>query len=179
MPFELQPHLRGPTLSLRPLLPEDQEPLWAASADPLIWSLHPDKSRAERAGFDKFFAGSLASQGALIVSANDSGAVIGSSRYYDWTPASREVAIGYTFLTRQYWGGSANREMKQLMIDHALGWADTVWFHVAASNLRSRRAMEKLGARLSHMGQRPLNDQPIDYVYYCIDRQNWKAFAAR
>jgi RimJ/RimL family protein N-acetyltransferase len=174
MSFELQPHLRGATLSLRPLRADDLEPLWTASSDPLIWALHPDKSRGERAGFERFFAISLASGGALAVVANDTGAVIGSSRYYEWDPGARAVAIGYTFLTRDYWGGAANREMKRLMIEHAFNWADVIWFHVGASNLRSRRAMEKLGARLSHTGQRPLNDQPIDCIYYCIDRQDWK-----
>jgi N-acetyltransferase len=177
MSFELQPHLHGKTLSLRPLVSADLEPLWTASSDPLIWALHPDKTRAERGGFEKFFGAALESGGALIVVANDTGNVIGSSRYYDWHPDQREVAIGYTFLIRQYWGGAANREMKQLMIDHALHWADCIWFHVAWSNLRSRAAMEKLGAKLAYRGERPVNDQMIDFAYYRIDRSDWKGQA--
>jgi N-acetyltransferase len=174
MSFELQPHLHGKIVSLRPLVSADLEPLWVASSDPLIWELHPDKTRYERAGFETFFAATLASGGALTAYATDSGRVIGSSRYYDWDPEQKEVAIGYTFLIREYWGGQANREMKTLMIDHALRWADCIWFHVAWGNLRSRGAMEKLGARIAHRGERPVGEQMVDFAYYRIDRKDWK-----
>lgn len=170
MTFDLQPHLHGPTLSLRPLAAADLEPLWQVSSDPLIWALHPDPSRAERSGFERFFASGLNSGGSLVVTDNATGGLIGSSRYYEWDPKLREVAIGYTFLSRRYWGGQANREMKQLMLDHAFKWADRVWFHVASSNLRSRRAMEKIGGRLAHEGQRPMNGLMIDYAYYCLGK---------
>lgn len=172
--FDLQPLLVGPHLTLRPLRAGDLEPLWQVSKDPLIWALHPDKSRAQRAGFERFFEQALASGGALAVVDNADGGVIGSSRFYDWDSGAREVAIGYTFLARRYWGGDANREMKRLMIEHALQQADCIWFHVATSNLRSRRAMEKIGARLSHTGLRPVNGVPIDFCYYRIDRGNWR-----
>ena len=172
--FDLQPLLVGPGLTLRPLRPTDLEPLWQVSKDPLIWAQHPEPSRAERAGFERFFERALASGGALAVVDNADNGVIGSSRFYDWDPQAREVAIGYTFLARRYWGGAANREMKRLMIDHALRYADLVWFHVACSNLRSRRAMEKIGARLSHTGPRPVNGEPIDFCYYRIDRGSWQ-----
>jgi len=170
MYFDLQPRLQGQTLSLRPMTAADLEPLWQVSSDPLVWEQHPEPARATREGFEQFFSGGLASAGALVVVDNATGQIIGSSRYYDWDPQRGEVAIGYTFLARGYWGGAANREMKQLMLDHAFRWANTVWFHVAASNQRSRRAMEKIGARLAHEGQRPLHGQMIDFVYYRIDR---------
>jgi N-acetyltransferase len=168
--FDYQPHLRGPTLSLRPMTAADLEPLWQVSSDPLVWDQHPEPSRATRTGFERFFASGLASGGALTVTDNASGRVIGSSRYYDWDPERREVAIGYTFLARASWGGTANPEMKRLMLEHAFRWADAVWFHVASANLRSRRAMEKIGAQLAHEGQRPVQDRMIDFVYYRIDK---------
>lgn len=170
MTFDLQPHLRGPTLSLRPLAAADLDPLWQVSSDPLIWAQHPEPERATRDGFGRFFSRALDSGGALVVTDNASGQVIGSSRYYEWDPQRREVAIGYTFLARSHWGGAANPEMKRLMLDHAFRWADTVWFHVANSNLRSRRAMEKIGGHLAYEGQRPVQDQLIDFVYYRINK---------
>jgi RimJ/RimL family protein N-acetyltransferase len=36
------------------------------------------------------------------------------------------------------------------MLQHAYGHAQRVWFHVGTNNLRSRRAMEKIGAQFSH-----------------------------
>jgi len=164
--FEAQPVLRGPTLCLRPLAPADQEPLWEAASDPLIWEQHPDKTRSERQGFLRFFQNSLESTGALAVVELASGRIIGTSRFYEWDPSRREVAIGSTFLVRQHWGGQANHEMKQLMIRHAAQWAAGIWFHVATTNLRSRRAMEKLGAQPVYEGKRPLNGALVDFVYY-------------
>jgi RimJ/RimL family protein N-acetyltransferase len=169
MDFEAQPVLRGPTLCLRPLESDDQEPLWQAARDPLIWEQHPDKTRSDRAGFLRFFQDSLQSRGALAVVDLASDRLIGTSRFYDWDAARREIAIGYTFLVRQHWGGPANAEMKQLMIQHAARWAHGIWFHVATTNLRSRRAMEKLGARAMCEGKRPLNGALVDFVYYRID----------
>jgi RimJ/RimL family protein N-acetyltransferase len=169
MQFDMQPVLRGPSLLLRPLAATDQPALWEVARDPLLWEQHPDKTRAERAGFLRFFQSSVESAGALTVTDLASGSIIGSSRFYDWNPQLREVAIGYTFLARAYWGGSTNREMKQLMLRHALRWAERVWFHVATSNLRSRHAMEKLGARAMFSAARPLNGAMVDFVHYQVD----------
>jgi RimJ/RimL family protein N-acetyltransferase len=33
--------------------------------------------------------------------------------------AQRIVAIGYTFIARDHWGGHYNRALKTLMLDHA------------------------------------------------------------
>jgi RimJ/RimL family protein N-acetyltransferase len=60
----------------------------------------------------------------------------------------RSVVIGYSFLERAQWGTGANREMKSLMIAHANRWAETVLFHVSPGNMRSQRALEKIGAPL-------------------------------
>jgi N-acetyltransferase len=172
--FDMQPELRGPRLILRPLAAGDQEALWEVARDPLVWELHPDKTRSDRNGFERFFQGSLESCGALAVIDSASGRVIGSSRFYDWDEALREVAIGYTFLACDFWGGPANREMKRLMIRHSAQWADGIWFHVATTNLRSRRAMEKLGAQGRYVEKRPLNGALIDFVYYRIDPAAWR-----
>ena len=95
--------------------------------------------------------------------------MIGSSRYYDWNPHRAEVVIGYTYLARDLWGGAVNREVKRLMLQHAYRYARKVWFHVGKDNLRSRRAMEKIGAQLSHELSVPnLSGVPRDMVVYVM-----------
>lgn len=173
MPTDLQPRLRGATLDLRPLNADDLEPLWLVARDRELWALHPDQTRHERGGFERFFAAALRSGTALTVVERATGRQIGSSRFYEHDPARREVAIGYTFLARSHWGGAANLEMKRLMIEHAAAFADVVWFHVGAGNLRSRRAMEKLGAVAACEGKRPLHGEMIDFVYYRIEPRHW------
>jgi RimJ/RimL family protein N-acetyltransferase len=71
-----------------------------------------------------------------------------SSRYHEHDAERREVEIGWTFLVRKHWGGHTNREIKRLMLHHAFTFVDTVVFLVGEQNLRSRRAMEKIGGVL-------------------------------
>lgn len=165
---DLQPVLEGPTLTLRPLRADDFDALYAAAADPLIWVQNPQPTRYQRDVFRTVFASGMASGGAFAVVHRPSGQIIGTSRYYDWTPATREVAIGYTFLARAYWGGATNGEMKRLMLDHIFQWADTVWFHIGSSNRRSRQALEKIGGTLAHYGQRETGGAMHPYAYYRI-----------
>src|ERR1044071_5925230 len=106
--FNLQPTLIVETISLRPLITDDFEALYAAASDPLIWEQHPEPLRYQRQVFEEFFAAALASRGALLVTDKASGEVIGTSRFYDWNPEQREAAIGYTFLVRSHWGGETN-----------------------------------------------------------------------
>jgi RimJ/RimL family protein N-acetyltransferase len=72
--------------------------------------------------------------------------VIGSSRYHGYNAKEREIEIGWTFLARAYWGGTYNREMKRLMLQHAFRFVNTVLFLVGPQNLRSQRALQKIGA---------------------------------
>jgi N-acetyltransferase len=167
---ELQPVLQGPTLTLRPLQPDDFEALYAAASDPLIWVQNPQPTRYQRDVFRKVFDSGIESKGAFAVIERASGQIIGTSRYYDWEPDKREVAIGYTFLTRAHWGGATNREMKQLMLDHIFQYVDTVWFHIGVDNWRSRKAMEKIGGVLSHYADRTQGEKLVPYSYYRITK---------
>jgi RimJ/RimL family protein N-acetyltransferase len=153
MSFDLQPILQGELLGLRPLRPEDFPDLYAVAADPLIWEQHPVKDRYKEEVFKGFFREALESGGALIAVDSTDGKVIGSSRFHGYDEEKSEIEIGWTFLARSHWGGIYNREMKQLMLRHAFQFVNSVIFLVGPQNLRSRRAMEKIGGVL--VGSRP------------------------
>ncbi|MBI1303816.1 MAG: GNAT family N-acetyltransferase [Phycisphaera sp.] len=108
--------------------------------------------------------------GGLVIVDNATGAVIGSSRYYDWNPADESVVIGYTYLARAYWGGAVNGEVKRLMIAHAFRFARTVWFHVSPGNVRSQRALERIGARFDRREMVPVGGVPSARMIYRVDR---------
>ena len=146
MRFDYQPTLRGELLELRPLCAEDYDALYAVASDPLIWEQHPDKTRHQPAGFGAFFQEALASGGALVAIDTRTGSIIGSSRFHQYDEASAEVEIGWTFLARSYWGGIYNREMKRLMLAHAFRFVGRVVFLIDPRNIRSQRAIEKIGA---------------------------------
>jgi RimJ/RimL family protein N-acetyltransferase len=145
MPFDLQPILKGRLLELRPLRPEDFDELYAVAADPLIWEQHPASDRYKEDVFRDLFRGALESGGALVAVDVRDGRVIGSSRFYAYDAEKSEIEIGYTFLARSHWGGAYNGEMKQLMLRHAFQFVNSVVFLVDFQNLRSQRAMEKIG----------------------------------
>lgn len=143
--FDLQPHLNGKLLTLKPLSKDDFEQLHQAASDPLIWEQHPAKNRCKRDVFEVFFAQAIESGGALLICDKASGEVIGSSRYYGFNSATSDVEIGWTFLARKYWGGEYNGELKRLMLEHAFQFVDTVKFMVDPVNTRSQKAVEKIG----------------------------------
>ena len=147
--MDWQPVLNGDRLTLRPLAPDDWQALFAVASDPLIWDIHPAHDRWQEPVFRAFFADALAGGGAVAVIDRASGAIIGSSRWQGYDPANGgSVEIGWTFLARSHWGGACNRELKRLMLAHAFGQVERVAFRVGETNLRSRRAMEKIGGRL-------------------------------
>jgi RimJ/RimL family protein N-acetyltransferase len=145
---DLQPVLEGELMRLRPLRPEDFEDLYAVASDPLIWEQHPAPDRHQADVFAAFFREGLASGGALIAIDQKDGRVIGSSRYHGHDPEQSEIEIGWTFLARSHWGGAYNGEMKRLMLWHAFTFVDNVVFLIGPRNMRSRRAIEKMGGVL-------------------------------
>ena len=153
MPFDLQPTLKGDLLELRPLRPEDFDALYAVAADPLIWEQHPALDRYQEEVFRGFFREAMESGGALIALDSRDGRVIGSSRFHGYDAEKSEIEIGWTFLARSHWGGAYNGEMKRLMLRHAFRFVDNVVFVVGPRNLRSQRAVERIGG--VRVGNRP------------------------
>ena len=84
----------------------------------------------------------------FAVLSRETGEVIGSSSFLDPSEAHRGVEIGATWIHSSQFGQASNPEMKLLMLEHAfetLG-AIRVQFKTHHQNLRSQRAIEKLGA---------------------------------
>src|SRR5207248_466472 len=128
--------------------PDDWDRLFSVASDPKIWEQHPAPDRYKEEVFKEFFAGALQSGGALVVVDRKTQAIIGSSRYNGYEPKKSEIEIGWTFLARAYWGGAYNAEMKRLMLDHAFRFVSSVIFEVGAENIRSQKAMSKIGGIL-------------------------------
>ena len=169
MTLDLQPQLEGQLLALRPLRPDDWDALFAVASDPLIWAGHPDRERYTEPVFREFFRTAIESRGALAVLDRATGRIIGSSRYMWHGPPRDELEIGYTFLARAYWGGTFNREMKRLMLQHAFQFVDRVIFTVGVTNIRSQKAMQKIGGVLTNRREfRMLNGQPSENVVFEI-----------
>jgi N-acetyltransferase len=169
--FDFRPTLHGELIDLRPARPEDFDALFAVASDPEIWALHPAHDRWQEPVFRAFLDDAFADQGGLVAIERTSGDVIGFSRYSMTRAEPGEVEIGWTFLARRYWGGRFNGEMKRLMLDHAFRFVETVIFRVGDTNLRSRRAMEKIGGVLTDRTETVmLGSVPVTHVTYAITK---------
>lgn len=162
--MNLQVPLEGKLVRMIPSKEEHFEALYQVAADPAVWALHPEKNRSERDVFRKYFAGALESGGAYTVYSIQTGEVVGCTRYNGLTTNS--VEIGYTFVGSKFFGKGHNTEMKQLMIVHAFKSVEKIHFYIGEENVRSRRAVEKLGAKyVQRMKRKPL----VGEIYYAVE----------
>jgi RimJ/RimL family protein N-acetyltransferase len=169
--FDLQPHLKGALIELRPLTPEDWDDLFAVASDPLIWEQHPESDRYKDDVFRVFFREALESGGAFVVIDAKTQQIIGSTRFYGYDPEKSEIEIGWTFLARKYWGRQYNCEMKELLLAHAFKFVESVVFFVGEKNFRSQKAMEKIGAsRIGLVTRAYGNHPPALNVKYVINK---------
>jgi N-acetyltransferase len=172
MAFDLQPHLKGELIELRPLTRNDWDELFAVASDSLIWEQHPEPDRYKEEVFRIFFKDAMESSGAFVIIDSKTQRIIGSTRFYGYDPAKSEIEIGWTFLARKHWGGRFNAEMKRLLLNHAFKFVERAVFFVGQSNVRSQRAMEKLGAIKVGRATRTYGNHPATpNLKYVIKKQ--------
>jgi RimJ/RimL family protein N-acetyltransferase len=172
--FDLQPTLADDILILRPLKEGDLEDLYNVASDPFIWEQHPSKDRCKRDVFELFFKDAVTSGGAFAVMNKNTGQMIGSTRFNRIKEADNAIEIGWTFLAREYWGGIYNQAMKRLMINYAFQFVDNVLFYIDEKNLRSQKAVEKIGGnRITELGGVTLEKRPNAATIYHITKKAW------
>jgi RimJ/RimL family protein N-acetyltransferase len=173
--MNIQPTLEDDLILIRPLRQKDYESLYEVSNDPLLWEQHPAFDRYKRNVFTELFEDAMASKGALIVIDKATNTVIGSSRYKLVENVATAVEIGWTFLSRKYWGGKYNRAMKKLMIDHALQNVEDVILYIGKENIRSWKAAEKIGAnKIVEPEYQIFAKKDKDDWIYRINRKDWE-----
>jgi hypothetical protein len=163
--MNLQSILRNQFITLQPITSSDFEALYVVAADPLIWEQHPDNLRYQKDVFQQYFDSAIESKGAFLIIDNVTNEIIGSSRYYELDKTNKQIAIGYTFIARKYWGTNYNHQLKKLMIDYAFAFVDIVLFYIGEDNIRSQKAIQKIGA--TYLRQQDKS------VIYTINKLDW------
>lgn len=172
--MNLQPTLNNNILKLVPLKETDFEELFTIASDPLIWEQHPNKNRYKKEVFQNFFEGAIESKGAFKIIDTISQKAIGSTRYYDFDETKKNILIGYTFYSREYWGTTYNSQAKKLMLDYAFQFVDTVLFHIGSNNIRSQKAIERLGAKKFREIEIAYHGEPEQLNFeYKIEKKDW------
>jgi RimJ/RimL family protein N-acetyltransferase len=174
IPFDIQPVLEGKLVELRPLKDNDFGPLMLAASDPLIWEQHPAQDRYQRPIFENFFEDAIKSRGAFAVVDKETQKIIGTSRFCSFVPELKKIEVGFTFLKREYWGGTYNRELKTLMLNYIFQFVEEVEFKIGEKNLRSRRATEKFGAKLIEIVERTRHTGEVHSAcIYLLKKSDW------
>lgn len=145
--FNLQPEiLEDDITKLIPLQESDFDALYQVASDPLIWEQHPIKERYKIEVFRPFFDAAINSKSSFLILDKQTNEIVGNTRYYDYNEKKSSIAIGFTFIGRKFWGGLYNKSNKKLLIDYAFQDVDSVLFHIGTENIRSQKAVGKLGA---------------------------------
>jgi RimJ/RimL family protein N-acetyltransferase len=175
--------LTGSSCSLEPLAAEHEADLIAAVRDGELWKLwytaipSPDKMGAEIARrLD------LQSRGTMLpfTTRDATGRVVGMTTFMNVDAVNHRVEIGSTWTANSTQRGPFNTECKLLLLTHAfetLGCI-AVEFRTHFFNQQSRRAIERLGAKLdgilrSH--QRLADGSLRDTCVYSIIEAEWPA----
>ena len=182
-PWATVPRLVGRHAALEPLGRAHLPELRAALGGTALWELvftsvpHPDAVD----GYVDDGLGMQARGEALpFVIRDGSGAVVGSTRYYQLAPAVPRLAIGYTWIVPRAQRTAVNTEAKRLLLGHAfdtLGCA-AVAFETSTLNLRSQAAIERLGARRDGVLRHHMRHKDgtlRDTVAYSIVAGEWPA----
>jgi RimJ/RimL family protein N-acetyltransferase len=179
--------LEGHHVRLEPLTREHKPDLAAVALEPDLWRWTLTQIRS-REDLDAYVEEALAVQQAgtampFATIDRSTGRAIGSTRFGNIDPLNRHVEIGWSWLGRDYHRRAFNTEAKLLMLGHAFERMECirVEFRVNYPNARSRRAVERLGAKLEGILRHHTirsDGQLIDWVYYSILRDEWPGVRA-
>ena len=147
-----QPNLHGDTVELQPLQAVHAETLLDAAADGELWNLKVTVIPGPTS-VDQYIATAVAGREAgtmlpFVIVRKDTGAIVGSTRFWKIDRANRKMEIGHTWLARSAQRTHINTECKLLLLTHAFEQmnATRVQFTTDELNTASREAILRLGA---------------------------------
>lgn len=140
-------------ITLIPLTADHIQEMRKLSGDSDIWRwytedlTHPDE--LEKWMTKRLAESKLGDKMSYAVKLNETGEIIGSSSYghIDWQ--EKGIEIGWTWLGKKFIGSGINKHMKFLMLSHAFNKMEIERLELRTDelNVRSRKAMEKIGAK--------------------------------
>jgi RimJ/RimL family protein N-acetyltransferase len=145
--------LRGQFVYLEPALERHREALRILAKDERLWEFTKTLMIDDTydAQFDKYFKEALDTRAAggqcFVIRAVEDDSVIGMTRIFNVEAKDRRAEIGHTWYIPAVWGQRYNKECKLLLLEYIFETAGygRVEFRVAHQNVRSQKAVEKIG----------------------------------
>lgn len=187
MELEVRPLvLEGETLRLEPLSQEHCQGLYNRGRNSADWAFMPRACFVDQADTRQWIEQALQSPDQLpfAVVEKAKNRVVGSTRYLTIRPEHRSVEIGWTWLGEEWQRTRVNTEAKLLLLSHAferLGCI-RVEFKTDARNVRSQRALERIGATREGSLRNHMIVQGgyyRDSVYFSVIEAEWPAVKTR
>lgn len=175
--------LQGPRFALiEPLQREHVPDLIDAARDGALWQLwyttvpSPD----QMAGVVEALLAQRERDGILplVVRSQADGRIVGATRYMNVDAANRRLEIGGTWYAARTQRSGLNTECKWLLLQHAFEHLHCIAVELRTHvlNQRSRRAIERLGARLDGILRHHMimpNGTVRDTAVYSITNDDW------
>lgn len=174
--------LEGKTIELIPLEKEHFEELYSAAADKDLWTLIPTDGSDKTIFYQNYeFALSERENGnqyPFVIKHKETQQLIGSTRLFEIYPADKKLEIGWTWITKDYWGTSVNLECKLLLLTYCFEVLKTnrVQLKTKDDNFRSRKAIEKIGGVFEGILRKDKiqnNGTTRNAAYYSILDDEW------
>ena len=175
--------LRGQLVDLIPLDKSHFDELLLVAKDKRIWEFLP-KDNSETESFLAEYNNALMERERgnhypFVILHKQTGKLIGSTRLFDIHPQYRNLEIGWTWLHPDYWGTAINFECKLLLLTYCFETLKTIRVQLKTSdnNLRSRRAIEKIGGQFEGILRKDRirdNGTIRNSAYYSILDNEWE-----
>ena len=144
--------LEGDTVKLVPLEKEHINALVELGQDQSIWEFMPVDWLGKK-GLDEVLLDAISlrdseQQYPFVVIDKITNKTIGSTRYLKINSDFKTLEIGWTWYSPEYWGTTYNKACKFLLLQHCFETLGIISVHLstADTNIRSRKAMESIGA---------------------------------
>ncbi|WP_027375176.1 GNAT family N-acetyltransferase [Chryseobacterium sp. UNC8MFCol] len=175
--------LEGTTVELIPLEKEHFEELYEAASDKELWELIPTDC-SDKTIFYQNYERALSerengNQYPFVIRHKETRKLIGSTRFFEIYPSDKKLEIGWTWITKEYWGTTLNLECKLLLLTYCFEIlkANRVQLKTKDTNFRSRKAIEKIGGIFEGIlrKDRIQNDGTTrNAAYYSILDDEWE-----
>ncbi|NQZ77487.1 MAG: GNAT family N-acetyltransferase [Ekhidna sp.] len=174
--------LRGELVTLQPLTKIHIQSMRLLTRGSDVWKWYTedltDPDRLEKWMTSRLESSSNGEMMSYAVILNSTNAVIGSTSYghISWTEKTLEV--GWTWLSQSHIGTGINKHVKFLMLNHAFEvmGVERLELRTDEENVRSRRAMEKIGAKFDgtlRNHRYTQGNKRRNTVIYSIIRPEW------